>query len=127
MWGFKLHTKVLFLKHELLKLNNDIHSSYIGIVQTLVRAIDAKDSYTFSHATRARRYAKLIAKEMGLEKNILRQIEYASLMHDIGKIGISESILKKDSSLTEQEKDVMKMHPIIGYNIIHNSSYTFFV
>jgi HD-GYP domain-containing protein (c-di-GMP phosphodiesterase class II) len=55
---------------------------------------------------------------MGLEKDIVRQVEYASLMHDIGKIGISESILKKESSLTEQEKDVMKMHPIIGYNII---------
>ncbi|MDR2067316.1 MAG: HD-GYP domain-containing protein [Endomicrobium sp.] len=118
VWGFKLHAKVLFLKYELLKLNHDIHGSYIGIVQTLARAIDAKDSYAFSHATRARRYAKLIAKAMGLEKDVVRQVEYASLMHDIGKIGISESILKKESSLTEQEKDVMKMHPIIGYNII---------
>ncbi|MDR2395631.1 MAG: HD domain-containing protein [Endomicrobium sp.] len=95
-----------------------IYNSYIEIVQTLDRIIDVKDSYTFSHATRARQYAKLIAKKMELEKDIVRRIEYASLMHDIGKVGISESILKKDYCLTEQEKDVMKVHPIIGYNII---------
>jgi HD-GYP domain-containing protein (c-di-GMP phosphodiesterase class II) len=112
------HTKILSLKRKLLRLNYNVHAAYIEIVQTLARAIDAKDSYTFSHATRARRYAKLVAKKMGLEKDVVRQIEYASLMYDIGKIGIAESILKKESFLTEQEKDVMKMHTIIGYNII---------
>jgi HD-GYP domain-containing protein (c-di-GMP phosphodiesterase class II) len=103
---------------ENIELNNNIRDFCFEIVQTLVRTIDAKDSYTFAHASRARHYAKLIAEKIGLFPEIVNQIEYAALMHDIGKIGISESILQKNNSLTNQEKDIMKMHPIIGYNVI---------
>ncbi|MDR3256952.1 MAG: HD-GYP domain-containing protein [Endomicrobium sp.] len=103
---------------ENIELYHNLHDFYFEIVQTLARVIDAKDSYISSHAGRARRYAKLIAKKMGLAAEIVKQIEYAALMHDIGKIGIAEHILKKASKLTEQEMDVMKMHTIMGYNII---------
>jgi HD-GYP domain-containing protein (c-di-GMP phosphodiesterase class II) len=103
---------------ENIDLYHNLHDFYFEIVQTLARAIDAKDSYTFDHAGRARRYAKLIAEKLELAPEIVKQIEYAALMHDIGKIGIAEHILKKETSLTDPEKDLMKMHPIIGYNII---------
>lgn len=100
------------------ELYHNLHDFYFEIVKTLVRMIGAKDRYTFNHSDRAGQYAKLIAENLNLPSEVVRQIEFAALMHDIGKIGIAGHILNKVTSLTEIEKEVLKMHPIIGYNII---------
>jgi HD-GYP domain-containing protein (c-di-GMP phosphodiesterase class II) len=100
------------------ELYHNLHDFYFEIVKTLVRMIGAKDHYTFNHSDRAGQYAKLIAENLNLPSEVVRQIEFAALMHDIGKIGIAGHILNKVTSLTEGEKEVLKMHPIIGYNII---------
>ncbi|MCL2388925.1 MAG: GAF domain-containing protein [Elusimicrobia bacterium] len=103
---------------ENIELYNNLQDFYFEMVQTLARVIDAKDSYTHDHADRARHYAKLIATRMHLPQAIIRHIEYAALMHDIGKIGIDENILKKPGKLTPEEIEVIKKHPSIGNKII---------
>jgi len=103
---------------ENIELYNNLQNFYFEMIQTLARAIDAKDSYTFDHADRARRYAKLIAERMHLPQAIVRHVEYAALMHDIGKIGIEDTILRKPGKLTPDEIEIIKKHPVIGNKII---------
>jgi HD-GYP domain-containing protein (c-di-GMP phosphodiesterase class II) len=103
---------------ENLELFTDLQSFYFEMIQTLARALDAKDSYTHDHADRAGKYAKLIAQEMNLPDTVVRYIEYAALLHDIGKIGISDNILLKKGKLADDEQQIIRQHPIIGYKII---------
>ncbi|MCL2335060.1 MAG: GAF domain-containing protein [Endomicrobia bacterium] len=103
---------------ENIELYNNLQDFYFEMIQTLARAIDAKDSYTYDHADRARHYAKQIAEKMYLPQAIIRHVEYAALMHDIGKIGIEEHILRKPGKLTQEEVEVIKKHPTIGNKII---------
>jgi len=101
-----------------IELFNNLQSFYLEMVQALARAIDAKDAYTYDHADRARKYAKEIAIKMNLPFTIVRNIEYAALMHDIGKIGIADDILLKKDNLTEEELKIIRKHPLIGYRIL---------
>ncbi|MEA5000674.1 MAG: GAF domain-containing protein [Endomicrobiaceae bacterium] len=101
-----------------MELFNNLQSFYFEMVQTLARAIDAKDSYTYDHADRAGKYAKAIAKKMNLPYTIVRHVEYAALMHDIGKIGIADNILSKPGKLSDEEQEVIRKHPSIGHRII---------
>ncbi|NLO91263.1 MAG: HD domain-containing protein [Elusimicrobia bacterium] len=100
-------------------LNEAMRGFYLEMVETLTRVIDAKDSYTHDHGARASARARRISEEMGLEEDLVREIEYAALLHDIGKIGISELILRKPSRLTPQEYETIKKHTAIGYQILH--------
>jgi HD-GYP domain-containing protein (c-di-GMP phosphodiesterase class II) len=88
------------------------------MVQTLARAVDSKDAYTKEHSDRARSKARRLAIELKLPDQMTRYIEYAALLHDIGKIGIDQSILLKPGKLTPEEYEVMKRHPIIGHQIL---------
>ncbi|MBN1621907.1 MAG: GAF domain-containing protein [Endomicrobiales bacterium] len=103
---------------ENIELYSNLQNFYLEMVQTLARAIDAKDSYTHEHADRARKYARLIGMKLNLPEVMIRHIEYAALMHDIGKIGIDENILHKPGKLTEEEREIIKKHPAIGNRII---------
>jgi len=100
------------------ELYRHMQDTYLGTIQTLARAIDAKDPYTKGHSDRVTRYAVEIAREMKLSESIIRNIEYAALIHDIGKIGIQEAILTKKGKLSGTEYEVVKMHPLIGESII---------
>jgi HD-GYP domain-containing protein (c-di-GMP phosphodiesterase class II) len=100
------------------ELYKHMQDTYLGTIQTLARAIDAKDPHAKGHLDRVTRYAVKIAKEMKLSEGIIRNIEYAALIHDIGKIGIQETILAKKGKLSETEYEILKMHPLIGENII---------
>jgi response regulator RpfG family c-di-GMP phosphodiesterase len=101
-----------------LELYKSVQGFYFEMINTLARMIDAKDSYTHDHADRAFKYARLIAEKMRLPEAIVTHIGYAALMHDIGKIGIEESILRKPEKLTPEETDIIKQHPSIGNKII---------
>ncbi len=103
---------------ENIKLYRGMKDMYIGTIKTLAEAIDVKDPYTRGHAERVTKYAVAIAGEMNLSKKLIRNIEYAGLIHDIGKIGIKDSVLLKPNKLTAEEYRQIKKHPLIGEQII---------
>ncbi len=103
---------------ENITLYQSIEKFYIELVQTLARIIDAKDSYTGDHATRARERALKLSKKLSVPEKMLRTIEYAALLHDMGKIGIDEKIITKPGKLTDEEYKQMKKHPEIAYDIL---------
>lgn len=99
-------------------LYRDLKQFYVKIITTLVAAIEAKDTYTQGHSLRVSQYALKISKQLGLDKDALEEIEIAGLLHDVGKIGISDTILTKPGQLTQEEYEVIKMHPMIGTKIL---------
>jgi len=103
---------------ENIGLYQSIEKFYIELVETLARIIDAKDSYTGDHATRARERAVKLARKLNVPQKMLRTIEYAALLHDMGKIGIDEKILTKPGKLTEEEYNQIRKHPEIAYDIL---------
>ena len=88
-------------------------------IYALTAAIDAKDSYTFEHSCHVSDYAVLLAKKIGLEPNDIEIAKEAGLLHDIGKIGIPESILKKQGRLNDEEYEIMKTHVTNSIEMIH--------
>ena len=94
----------------------------IQMVQALANTIDAKDTYTNGHSTRVAKYSMMLAKRMGYEDEKLEQLYYAALLHDIGKIGVPREIINKTSRLTDEEYEIIKMHPGIGANILKEVS-----
>lgn len=90
----------------------------LQMVQALANTIDAKDSYTNGHSTRVAKYAVMIAEQMGYSGEKLEQLQYAAMLHDIGKIGVPREIINKPSKLTDEEYEVIKTHPVIGSNIL---------
>ncbi len=88
------------------------------VVRAMSSAIDAKDPYTCGHSDRVARIAVRLAKEMGLEGDALSTIYMAGLLHDIGKIGVDEKVLRKPSGLTDEEYEHIKRHPALGYKIL---------
>ena len=103
---------------ENIKLYESIENFYLEMVQTLARVIDAKDAYTGDHAGRARYKAHALAEELHMPDMMTKYVEYAALLHDIGKIGIDGGILSKPDRLTEAEYAEIKKHPAIGYQIL---------
>jgi HD-GYP domain-containing protein (c-di-GMP phosphodiesterase class II) len=91
---------------------------FLGTIRALANAIDAKDPYTRGHSVRVNRYAVIIATYMGLPKEEIEVIHVSSVLHDVGKIGIHDSILNKPGGLTPQEFSVMKTHPTRGAEIM---------
>ena len=87
---------------------------FINSVRTLAAAIDAKDPYTRGHSERVARYAVVLARHMDLTPEEVRIIRLSALLHDVGKIGIDDRILRKPTALTNEEFEVMKTHPIKG-------------
>ncbi|MFI5362383.1 MAG: HD domain-containing phosphohydrolase, partial [Elusimicrobiota bacterium] len=106
-----------------MDLFDSLQTFYLEMVQTLARAVDSKDAYTHEHSDRARVKARRVALEMGLPDQMIRYVEYAALLHDIGKIGIDEAILLKPGKLTPEEYEQMKKHPIIGHQILSPVKY----
>lgn len=90
----------------------------VGLTRSLTAAIDAKDSYTFGHSERVARVAVELGRELGLQEDELSDIYLAGLLHDIGKIGIRDSVLCKRDTLTAEEFEHIKDHVRIGYRIL---------
>jgi hypothetical protein len=89
-----------------------------NVVRSLISAIDAKDPYTRGHSERVARIAVRLAKQLGWQGEPLQTIYLAGLVHDIGKIGISETLLHKPSGLSDEEYDRIKTHPHVGHRIL---------
>ena len=91
---------------------------FMGSIQMLAGAVDEKDPYTRGHSDRVTRYSLLIAKEMGLDDDFLETLRVSAQLHDVGKIGIEDRILKKPGALTPEEFEIMKTHTTKGANIL---------
>jgi putative nucleotidyltransferase with HDIG domain len=101
--------------HDLL---DQVENGYITTVYSLSKAIEAKDEYTNGHCENVVKYSLAIAVEMNLSVDDFKTVEYAALLHDIGKIGVPSTILNKPGKLTDEEFDIIKKHPGIGYSIL---------
>jgi HD-GYP domain-containing protein (c-di-GMP phosphodiesterase class II) len=95
--------------------NNEL---FLGTARALASAIDAKDPYTRGHSVRVNRYSVILARYHGLSESDIADIHVASLLHDVGKIGVDDAILKKPGRLTPDEFEQMKRHTIIGETIM---------
>ena len=102
--------------------NNELYREkealLVGVISSLVNAIDAKDAYTFGHSDRVASVSKRIAREMGFSDAECEQVYMAGLLHDIGKIGVPDNVLGKPGKLTEDEFHLMRKHPTIGFDIL---------
>ena len=95
-----------------------IQKMTLHTIRTLANAIDAKDPYTRGHSTRVSQYAVMIAEALGWKKARINDLRYAALLHDIGKIGVPDSILNKPTRLTDVEFDIIKSHTTTGGEIL---------
>ncbi|MCX8058260.1 MAG: HD domain-containing protein [Spirochaetes bacterium] len=104
-------------------LYKKINDTYLQTTLALASAIEAKDPYTKGHSQRVTNFSLLIGKLLKLSREDLKIIRLASILHDVGKIGIPENIILKKGPLNDQEFNIMKRHPIIGYNIVKEIEY----
>ncbi len=91
---------------------------FVQTAETLASAIDAKDEYTHGHSTRVAEYARMIAEKAGYPEDYVEKIYFSGLLHDVGKIGISDQIINKKGKLTEEEFNIIKQHSLKGRDIL---------
>ncbi len=103
---------------ELMKAYGTLKSMNFRFVNVLAETIEAKDRHTRGHCNRMRQLCVELGKIIGLEKKHLELLEYASMLHDIGKIGVNEVVLNKNGPLNDEEKEHVKIHPEIGKKIL---------
>ncbi len=113
----------LFLARHSFQRYIDMQDVYLSTVTALATSIDAKDPYTKGHSDRVNQYTLKMARQLKLPEDQLDMLQYMSLLHDIGKIGIKDSVLNKPGKLTEEEFDEIKKHPEVGYRIISEIKY----
>ncbi|MGH7458516.1 MAG: HD domain-containing phosphohydrolase [Longimicrobiaceae bacterium] len=111
------------LEHRVAEQAERIERIFVEALHTLANAIEARDGYTGGHVERVTRYAVATGREMGLKGERLRTLWVGALLHDVGKIGVPDEILRKPGRLTEDEYEVMKRHPQIGASIVERSSF----
>jgi len=109
---------VKVLKGKIDKLNKKANQSLTEAILAFAKTIELKDHYTGEHVEITGHYATMIARKLGLTKDEIELIRQASILHDLGKIGISEKILLKKSKLTKEEFEEIKKHPQIGADIL---------
>jgi len=108
--------------NQLKRQKQETEKMSLEVIQALVGTIDAKDTYTNGHSIRVAQYSKMISKALGDSEEEQKRVYYAALLHDIGKIGIPDTIINKPSELTEAEYDIIKTHPDIGSQILKSIS-----
>jgi putative nucleotidyltransferase with HDIG domain len=101
-------------------LFDDVHGLMMGLMHSLTSAVDAKDAYTCGHSERVALLSRNLAQQIGLTEQQVEDIYMAALLHDVGKIGVPESVLQKTGKLTPEEFDQMKKHPAIGARILQD-------
>src|SRR5437868_67027 len=103
---------------DLKRAANENRELFMGSIQMLAGAVDEKDPYTRGHSDRVTRYSMMIARELGQTEDFIEIVRISAQLHDVGKIGIEDRILKKPGALTPEEFDVMKTHTTKGANIL---------
>ncbi len=100
-------------------LDKNLRNSYFQTIKTLANAVEARDRYTAGHTDRVYRLARIIAGEMGWSTSKLAELRTGCILHDIGKIGVPDSVLNKPDRLTDFERNIMMKHPELGVKILH--------
>lgn len=114
----ELEQKVAEQTLELRTQQQKISSLFVETVTALSEAVDAKDHYTSGHSKRVAEYSRMIAEKMGKSVEEQEHIYRAGLLHDVGKIRIPGNIINKDERLTEEERNIIKLHPVTGFHIL---------
>ena len=112
----------IYLEKEVDRKTKEIRKLLVQSMNTLSNVVDAKDYYTNGHSIRVAEYSRLLAQRLGLSKDRQEEIYYAGLLHDIGKIRVPDSIIKKEGKLTDEEYEYIKLHPVSGYHILKEIS-----
>lgn len=108
----------LYLEKKVEEQTNQIKQSFLRAINALVQALEAKDAYTKGHSIMVAEIAVAIARELGMPEERIEKIRLAALLHDIGKIGVRESVLNKQDSLTPEEYEHIKSHCVLGKRIL---------
>ena len=113
-----LEGKVRDRTKQLADKHLQLRTAYVQTIRALAEAVDAKDAYTRGHSERVGVYASKIAREMNFAKDFIERVYIAGLLHDVGKIGVRDSVITKPDRLTSSEYEEIKMHPAIGAKIL---------
>ncbi|HAX99408.1 MAG TPA: hypothetical protein DCY12_11105 [Candidatus Atribacteria bacterium] len=116
--GLFLFLFPLMIARYSFKLYVETKKVHLELLRALTAALDAKDPYTQGHSDRVAKISLAIAEKLNLSDKKRETIEYAALLHDVGKIGIEDAILRKPGPLTEGEYIIVKQHPVIGFDIV---------
>ena len=100
------------------RLSQDVEKTYIETMNALALAVDARDPYTRGHCKRVADYCAKVAKGIGLSDAVVKLLYDASILHDVGKIGVPDEILRKKTPLTDSERAIINEHPIVGEKIL---------
>ncbi len=106
------------LERTIQRRTRQLRKTYLSAINSLVRTLEARDPYTSGHSLRVRDYAIALARAVGLEAKKLKRLAVSAKLHDIGKVGLPESILNKAGPLTDDEFDQVRQHPEIGERIL---------
>ncbi|MBQ6442508.1 MAG: response regulator [Lachnospiraceae bacterium] len=106
------------LHREVQKKTAELESLSLHVVHTLAKTIDAKDAYTNGHSERVAEYSKEIARRYGYDEDRQEEIYMMGLLHDVGKIGVPDTVINKPGRLTDEEFDLIKKHPMKGAEIL---------
>jgi putative two-component system response regulator len=121
----KLHDYSENLEAKVRSRTDELQKSYLATISALTRAAEYKDEATASHLDRISYFCRELSKLLGMDEEFVDEIFFASPMHDVGKIGIPDSILFKPGALTPQEWSVMRGHAPMGYRILGDSDYRY--
>ncbi|SDG44236.1 HD-GYP domain-containing protein [Desulfosporosinus hippei] len=127
-WGplglFLLFIPLLISRHA-FQLYIDMRENYLDTVEALVQALEAKDKYTSGHSARVGKLAVAIGEAIKMSEEKIEFLKYAAVLHDVGKIGVSEMILNKEGKLIDTEWEAIRSHPVIGQTIIKGIKFLF--
>ena len=115
----------LLLSRHAFQLYIDMKENYLNTVEALVQALEAKDTYTSGHSARVGKLAVAMAEEIEMSEDKIESLKYAAVLHDVGKIGVSEIILNKEGKLLDSEWEAIRSHPVIGQTIIKGIKFLF--
>lgn len=115
-----LEKQVVQRTKELNDQKNKVQILSTEITNALVSTIDAKDKYTNGHSKRVAKYSGMLAEKLGKSEDEISMITYAGLLHDIGKIGVPDTIINKKDKLTDEEWEIVKEHPVKGFEILES-------
>ena len=120
--SIKQMNEIKHINEELADTYEKLEQAYLESIQTLRYTVEAKDTYTRGHSDRVSEFSVLLGKKVGLSEQDLRTLQIGGLFHDIGKIGVPDTILQKESKLTDDEYSEIKNHPSIGAHILSTAT-----
>ena len=120
--SIKQMNEIKKINMQLSETYEKLEQAYLESIETLRYTVEAKDIYTRGHSDRVSEYSVLIGKKLGLSEKDLKTLKIGGLFHDIGKIGVPDSILQKEAKLTDDEYSQIKQHPNIGVHILSNAT-----